>query len=166
VAVVSWGSSPIFGTFLARRDVEELVAAFTDLAPLRVVWLLKPKNLPEGLTLPELNLPPNVQTFSWVDINDLLGHPNVRLFVTHGGYHSAVEAVFHGVVSGMGGRSRVGAAGHGKPRLHQHPDTSALCCLTLPLALRPPTPHQCLPSRWSRCRFSLSRLRTATAWRT
>ena len=43
------------------------------------------------------NLPRNVHRMTWIPQNDLLGHPNVKLFITHGGANSMMEAVYHGV---------------------------------------------------------------------
>lgn len=39
----------------------------------------------------------NVVIQSWIPQNDLLGHPSVKAFVTHGGARSMQEAVYHGV---------------------------------------------------------------------
>ena len=41
--------------------------------------------------------PDNVLLMNWLPQNDLLGHPNTRLFITHGGNNGANEAVYHGV---------------------------------------------------------------------
>jgi hypothetical protein len=41
VAVVSFGSAPIFGAFLTPEDFRGLARAFADMAPMRVLWLLK-----------------------------------------------------------------------------------------------------------------------------
>nr|ADP95149.1 UGT38A1 [Zygaena filipendulae] len=43
------------------------------------------------------NKPKNVYPFSWLPQNDILAHPKVVLFVTHGGLLSAMETVYHGV---------------------------------------------------------------------
>ena len=44
------------------------------------------------------NLPKNVRTASWVPQQDLLGHPNLKVFVTHGGLGSLQEAIYHKAV--------------------------------------------------------------------
>ena len=41
------------------------------------------------------DLPENVLTSSWVPQQDVLGHPNLKVFVTHGGMGSVMEAIHH-----------------------------------------------------------------------
>ncbi|XP_055836955.1 UDP-glycosyltransferase UGT5-like [Episyrphus balteatus] len=40
---------------------------------------------------------PNVIYKTWLPQDDVLAHPNVKLFVTHGGQGSIVESLYHGV---------------------------------------------------------------------
>ena len=42
-------------------------------------------------------IPKNVKVMKWVPQNDLLAHPNLKVFVTHGGLLSTQEALFHKV---------------------------------------------------------------------
>ena len=39
----------------------------------------------------------NVHIVTWMPQNDLLGHPNLKLFITHCGLNSYIEAVYQGV---------------------------------------------------------------------
>ncbi|CAH1999059.1 unnamed protein product [Acanthoscelides obtectus] len=41
--------------------------------------------------------PDNVKLAKWFPQQDLLAHPNMRLFVTHGGLLSAFETIYHGI---------------------------------------------------------------------
>ena len=41
------------------------------------------------------DLPANVKTFAWLPQTDVLSHPNVKLFVTHGGAGSIQETICH-----------------------------------------------------------------------
>lgn len=55
----------------------------------KVLWKWESDNLPK--------LPPNVIVKKWFPQVDILGHPNCKLFITHGGIHSTEEAVYYGV---------------------------------------------------------------------
>ena len=41
----------------------------------------------------------NIKLVKWLPQNDLLGHPQTRLFITHGGNNGQNEAAYHGVPS-------------------------------------------------------------------
>ena len=43
------------------------------------------------------SVPANVKISRWLPQNDLLGHPNTRLFISHVGNNGQLEAVYHGV---------------------------------------------------------------------
>jgi len=68
--------------------VEAFVQVFSQL-PQRVIWQWKGKQ--------RTDLPANIMTVDWLPQQDLLGHKNCRLFMTHGGLNSLIEAVYHGV---------------------------------------------------------------------
>ena len=42
-------------------------------------------------------VPANVQIVNWFEQNDVLGHPNVKLLVAHGGLNSLIESVYHSI---------------------------------------------------------------------
>ncbi|CAG7727563.1 unnamed protein product [Allacma fusca] len=54
------------------------------------VWKWEGDAVPEGL-------PSNVITAKWLPQSDVLGHPNIKGFITHGGLLSTEEATYHGV---------------------------------------------------------------------
>jgi UDP:flavonoid glycosyltransferase YjiC (YdhE family) len=86
LVLISFGSvSSFFGSLLTKEDYVNLALAFADLAPVRVLWLLNPRGLPEGVTVEGLPLGNNTLMVPWGPINDVLGHPSCRAFVTHGG---------------------------------------------------------------------------------
>ncbi|ETN61208.1 glucosyl/glucuronosyl transferase [Anopheles darlingi] len=69
----------------SKRDA--FVNAFRQL-PERVIWKYENESLP--------NRPANVLIRSWMPQNDILAHPKVKLFITHGGLLGSTEALHHG----------------------------------------------------------------------
>lgn len=55
----------------------------------RVLWKFEDESLP--------NLPANVKVQSWLPQGDILAHPNVKVFIAHGGLFGTQEAVYNGV---------------------------------------------------------------------
>ena len=81
-----------FGTMVAEvppEVIDKLLKAFENL-DYKVIFRYPS---PADLT----NVPLNVRLMSWVPQNDLLAHPNMKLFITHCGMNSIVETFYHGV---------------------------------------------------------------------
>ncbi|XP_063221123.1 UDP-glycosyltransferase UGT5-like isoform X1 [Bacillus rossius redtenbacheri] len=80
------------GSFLKSADFpkhiqESFLKAFGKLKQ-KVLWKFEVNNLP--------GQPSNVVIKNWFPQNDILAHPNTKLFITHGGLLSNQEAVYHG----------------------------------------------------------------------
>ncbi|CAG7786008.1 unnamed protein product, partial [Allacma fusca] len=69
------------------KELDDFLSAFSKMKQ-RVIWKF------EGDLK---NLPANVKISKWLPQQDILGHPNIKLFMTHGGAMSTYEAVYHGV---------------------------------------------------------------------
>eukprot|EP00878_Enallax_costatus_P020657 GHUV01021845.1.p1 GENE.GHUV01021845.1~~GHUV01021845.1.p1 ORF type:complete len:508 (+),score=124.81 GHUV01021845.1:392-1915(+) len=95
--LVAFGTSYQYNSWLSPQDFIELAHAFAALAPVRVLWNLNSQGLPQGLQLQDLQISDNINIVPWVDYNDVLGHRNMRLIVSHCGLHSMYETLFHGV---------------------------------------------------------------------
>uniref|UniRef100_A0A3Q4GVZ5 UDP-glucuronosyltransferase n=1 Tax=Neolamprologus brichardi TaxID=32507 RepID=A0A3Q4GVZ5_NEOBR len=65
-----------------------IAAAFAKL-PQKVIWKYK-GDKPVGLGN-------NTSFVDWMPQNDLLGHPKIKLFMSHGGTNRVQEAIYHGV---------------------------------------------------------------------
>lgn len=63
------------------------IGAFAEIKE-NVLWKYENASLP--------NKPKNVLIKQWMPQNDILAHPNVKLFITHGGLLGSTEALYHG----------------------------------------------------------------------
>lgn len=83
-----------FGSMIAAfrpKHLETLFGLFEKLQ-LPVIMRLKTETIPRGVSVPK-----NVLVRDWLPQNDLLAHPNVRLFVSHAGTNGIGESLYHGV---------------------------------------------------------------------
>ena len=55
----------------------------------RVIWKWETETMAD--------LPANVKLSKWLPQQDVLGHKNIRLFITHGGHGGTTEALYNGV---------------------------------------------------------------------
>ena len=84
--VVSFGGS--FTAEFPQAQIDKLLRAL-NAVEFKVIMRLKMK--------PSFTLRDGIMLVDWLPQNDLLGHPNTRLFITHCGASSLSEAVYHGV---------------------------------------------------------------------
>ncbi|KAM9766010.1 UDP-glucuronosyltransferase 2A2-like [Menidia menidia] len=70
-------------------DLAEEVAAALSNLPQKVIWRYKGKR--------PVSLGNNSLLVDWMPQNDLLGHPKIKLFISHGGTNGIFEAIYHGV---------------------------------------------------------------------
>ncbi|XP_059475739.1 UDP-glycosyltransferase UGT5-like [Neocloeon triangulifer] len=68
--------------------IKAFVQAFSKI-PQRVLWKWESDSVPGQSK--------NVKVAAWMPQQEILAHPNVQVFITHGGLLSAQEAAFHGV---------------------------------------------------------------------
>ncbi|XP_058163748.1 UDP-glucuronosyltransferase 3A1-like [Dasypus novemcinctus] len=87
--LVSLGS--IMSIYQTQEIIREMNSAFARL-PQGVIWKCETSHWPK-----DMKLAANVKIMDWLPQNDLLAHPRIRLFVTHGGQNSIMEAIQHGV---------------------------------------------------------------------
>ncbi|CAD7000181.1 unnamed protein product [Ceratitis capitata] len=73
---------------MPKEKINLILSAFSQLKQ-DVLW--KFENSSVG------HLPPNVKIQSWLPQNDILAHPNVKVFITHGGIFGTQEGIHWGV---------------------------------------------------------------------
>ncbi|XP_069487170.1 2-hydroxyacylsphingosine 1-beta-galactosyltransferase isoform X2 [Ambystoma mexicanum] len=83
--LVSFGA----GVKFLSEDIANKLAGALSRLPQRVLWRFSGAK-------PEL-LGNNTKLVEWLPQNDLLGHPNIKAFLSHGGLNSIFEAMYHGV---------------------------------------------------------------------
>ncbi|XP_049811956.1 UDP-glycosyltransferase UGT5-like [Schistocerca nitens] len=87
VIYFTYGSTVRSETFPESKR-KAILDAFAEL-PQHVIWKWEAEDLP--------GKPPNVMIRSWLPQFDILSHPNVRVFMTHGGLMGTMEAIYNGV---------------------------------------------------------------------
>ncbi|XP_039104203.1 UDP-glucuronosyltransferase 3A2-like isoform X2 [Hyaena hyaena] len=87
--LVALGS--MVSTYQSQEVLMEMNSAFAHLSQ-GVIWKCQASKWPK-----DVKLAANVKIVDWLPQNDLLAHPRIRLFVTHGGMNSVMEAIQHGV---------------------------------------------------------------------
>merc|ERR1711971_1186896 len=85
--LVSFGSA-LKPELMPPEKIQVFIDTFKNLG-MKVVWKWN-SEMP--------GLPDNIFLSSWIPQQDLLGHPNLKVFVTHGGLGSLVEAIYHKAV--------------------------------------------------------------------
>ncbi|XP_043467677.1 UDP-glucosyltransferase 2-like [Leptopilina heterotoma] len=90
VVYFTLGSMVLIET-LPKETLLTFYAAFEKIAPIRVLMkIVNKEKLPPGL-------PSNVLVSNWIPQIPILRHNNTRLFMTHGGLLSSIEALYNGV---------------------------------------------------------------------
>ncbi|XP_068906136.1 UDP-glucosyltransferase 2-like isoform X3 [Tenebrio molitor] len=90
IIYLTMGSMVLTETF-DNDKLQGMFDAFMEL-PYKVLWKADREKLPKSLKIPE-----NIHFENWMPQIDILCHPNVKLFVTHGGLLSDQESVYCGV---------------------------------------------------------------------
>lgn len=73
---------------LTLEKRQAFLDAFSELSQ-RVVWKFESDTLP--------GQPPNLMISKWLPQSNILAHPNIRIFITHCGRMSSIEAAYRGV---------------------------------------------------------------------
>ncbi|OXA57179.1 UDP-glucuronosyltransferase 2B20 [Folsomia candida] len=80
--------SVIKGVTLPEETRKMFLNVFSRLKQ-RVLWKFESEQM--------TNLPANVKLNKWLSQQDVLGHKNIKLFISHGGLLSTQESTYHGV---------------------------------------------------------------------
>lgn len=87
VIYFSLGSN-VRSSYLDANKRKIITQVFSEL-PYQILWKFETDNLEDQ--------PKNVKIKKWLPQHDLLGHPNIKLFITQGGLQSLEESVTSGV---------------------------------------------------------------------
>ncbi|XP_053686683.1 UDP-glucosyltransferase 2-like [Sabethes cyaneus] len=89
VILFSLGTN-IRSDLLGNKRIIEILSAMKQFPQYQFLWKFESDSMP-------IEVPENVYIRKWMPQNDLLAHPNVKLFITHSGLLSTQEAIWHGV---------------------------------------------------------------------
>ena len=84
VVYVSFGSA-LKPSQMTAEQKNVFIDTFKELKNVPIIW--KWDDVPDGI-------PENVRLEKWLPQNDLLAHPNLKVFVTHGGMIQTLERSF------------------------------------------------------------------------
>ncbi|KAK9870194.1 hypothetical protein WA026_006278 [Henosepilachna vigintioctopunctata] len=83
----SLGTNVRISTFKEDK-LKAIFKVLGELAPIKVLFKSE---------LDHVDVPENIMVRKWLPQADILAHPNVRAFISHGGLGGNTEAVYHGV---------------------------------------------------------------------
>ena len=83
---VSFGST-LKPSQMTEERKEWFISVFRRLSVYRIIWKWDEDSIED--------LPSNVLLTKWAPQQDILGHPNIKVFVTHGGLLSLHETIYH-----------------------------------------------------------------------
>ncbi|ETN65288.1 UDP-glucuronosyltransferase 2C1 [Anopheles darlingi] len=78
----------LLSSSMPPEKLDAILSTFRKLKQ-RIIWKWDSQDMP--------NKPDNVLLRDWLPQDDILAHPNVRLFIMHGGLGGIAESLFHGV---------------------------------------------------------------------